>query len=147
MVKKPVIVAAAVNIKGIGCGGWWEARLGTSDGESEERGVKSAFSCLSAMLQSYELSGLAASLWPLAPSSANMPNSPMTLSLVPPLYRSPRACLTRPKLESLFGGRLSKARRDGRIARAVHRYGNSQREVAEFLGLHYATVSRLANRA
>jgi hypothetical protein len=58
----------------------------------------------------------------------------------------PQRYLTRPKLESLFGGRLSKARRDGRIARAVHRYGYSQREVAEFLGLHYATVSRLANR-
>ncbi|MEE9551244.1 MAG: hypothetical protein V3W08_12685 [Candidatus Binatia bacterium] len=29
--------------------------------------------------------------------------------------------------------------------RAVHRYGYSQREVAEHLGLHYATVSRLAN--
>jgi len=29
---------------------------------------------------------------------------------------------------------------------AVHRYGYSQREVADFFDLHYATVSRLANR-
>jgi len=54
--------------------------------------------------------------------------------------------LGRPKLKSLFAGKLTKARRDARIVRAVHRYGYSQREVADFLGLHYATLSRLANR-
>lgn len=54
--------------------------------------------------------------------------------------------LSRPKLESLFEGKLTKTRRDALIARAVRRYGYSQREVADLLGLHYATVSRLANR-
>ena len=52
--------------------------------------------------------------------------------------------LSRPKLKSLFDGKLTK--RDARIVQAVHRYGYSQREVADFLDLHYATVSRLANR-
>ena len=55
--------------------------------------------------------------------------------------------LSRPKLRSLFEGKLSKTKRDALIVRAVHRYGYSQREVADFLDLHYATVSRLANRA
>jgi len=53
--------------------------------------------------------------------------------------------LSRPKLKSLFEGKLSKSKRDALIVRAVHRYGYSQREVADFLGLHYATLSRLAN--
>ncbi len=48
-------------------------------------------------------------------------------------------------LERLFVGKFSRGRRDGLIVRAVHRYGYSQREVAEHLVLHYATVSRLAN--
>jgi len=35
---------------------------------------------------------------------------------------------------------------NARIVQAVRRYGYSQREVADFLHLHYATVSWLANR-
>jgi hypothetical protein len=35
---------------------------------------------------------------------------------------------------------------NARILQVVRRYGYSQREVADFLDLHYATVSRLANR-
>ncbi len=54
--------------------------------------------------------------------------------------------LSRPKLKALFDGKLTKAKRDARIVQAVHRYGYSQREIADFLKLHYATVSRLANR-
>ena len=37
-------------------------------------------------------------------------------------------------------------KRDARIVQAAHRYGYSQREVADFLDLHYATVSGLVNR-
>jgi len=60
-------------------------------------------------------------------------------------YQSHR--LTRqPKLDSLFLGELSKAKRDSFIGGAGHGYGYSQREVADYLGLHYATVSRLANK-
>ena len=36
--------------------------------------------------------------------------------------------------------------KDARIVQATHRYGYSQRKVADFLDLHYAAVSRLANR-
>jgi putative transposase len=54
--------------------------------------------------------------------------------------------LSRPKLKILFEGKLTKTKRDALIVRAVHRYGYSQREVADVLDLHYATVSRLANR-
>jgi REP element-mobilizing transposase RayT len=54
--------------------------------------------------------------------------------------------LSRPKLKSLFEGQLAKTKRDARIVEAVQRYGYSQREVADFLNLHYATVSRLANK-
>ncbi len=50
------------------------------------------------------------------------------------------------QLKTLFEGKLTKTKRDARIVQAVHRYGYSQREVADFLHLHYATVSRLANR-
>lgn len=52
----------------------------------------------------------------------------------------------RPQLQQLFDGKLTKAKRNAVIGQAVHRYGYSQREVADWLGLHYATVSRLANR-
>ena len=54
--------------------------------------------------------------------------------------------LGRPKLKILFEGRLTKTKRDARIVEAVHRYGYSQREVADVLDLHYTTISRLANR-
>ncbi len=54
--------------------------------------------------------------------------------------------MSRPQLKKLFEGKLPKAKRDTAIVQAVHRYGYSQREVADVLGLHYATVSRIANR-
>jgi REP element-mobilizing transposase RayT len=54
--------------------------------------------------------------------------------------------VSRPPLKKLFDGKLTKAKRDTAIGQAVHRYGYSQREVADWLGLHYATVSRIANR-
>lgn len=55
--------------------------------------------------------------------------------------------VTRPPLKTLFGGKLTKAKRDTVIVQAVHQYGYRQREVAECLGLHYATVSRIAHKA
>jgi REP element-mobilizing transposase RayT len=54
--------------------------------------------------------------------------------------------VTRPPLKTLFDGTLTKAKRDSAMGQAVHRYGYSQREVADWLGLHYATVSRIVNR-
>jgi putative transposase len=54
--------------------------------------------------------------------------------------------VTRPSLGEIFkdaeGG---KQRRDAGIAEAVARWGYSEREVANHLGLHYSTVSRLIN--
>lgn len=46
----------------------------------------------------------------------------------------------------MFDGTRTKAKRYTVIGQAVHRYGYSQREVADWLGLHYATVSQIANR-
>jgi len=54
--------------------------------------------------------------------------------------------VSRPPLTKLFDGKRTKAKRDITIKQAVHRYGYSQREVADWLGLHYATISRIANR-
>jgi putative transposase len=54
--------------------------------------------------------------------------------------------LGRPALKTLFGGRFTKSKRDALIVEAVYRYGYSQRQVADSLNLHYATVSRLANQ-
>jgi hypothetical protein len=50
----------------------------------------------------------------------------------------------RPALDRLFDGvRDRKRSRDGVIAAAVKRYGYSQMEVANYLHLHYSTISRL----
>jgi predicted XRE-type DNA-binding protein len=52
----------------------------------------------------------------------------------------------RPPLQQVFDGQLSRARRDALIVQAVERHGYSQKEVADVVGLHYSTVSRLANQ-
>lgn len=52
----------------------------------------------------------------------------------------------RPKLEELFAGVRKKDERDERIYRAVVKYGYKLREVGEYLGLHYSTVSRIVSR-
>src|SRR5574341_280278 len=57
-----------------------------------EKGGKPAFCFLSTLLQFSELFEQVVSLWPLAASSLNKPNSPMTFSQAPPPSRSPRAC-------------------------------------------------------
>ena len=53
--------------------------------------------------------------------------------------------LHRPTLEILFkGGAMGdKPRRDKKIEEAVVRHGYSQKEVAEHLGMHYSTVSKI----
>jgi hypothetical protein len=52
----------------------------------------------------------------------------------------------RPTLPQVFDGTLSRARRDALIVQAVERHGYTQKEVADVVGLHYSTVSRVANR-
>ncbi len=54
--------------------------------------------------------------------------------------------VTRPSLEEIFkDAERGKQKRDAGIADAVTRWGYSEREVANHLGLHYSTVSRLIN--
>jgi REP element-mobilizing transposase RayT len=53
--------------------------------------------------------------------------------------------LNRPNLEQLFSGRVDrdKERRNRKIAEAVKDWGYSQKEIADCLGMHYSTVSRI----
>lgn len=52
--------------------------------------------------------------------------------------------INRPSLEEAFKNtEEEKRRRNARIVEAVKRWGYSQREIADYLGLHYSTVSRL----
>ena len=57
--------------------------------------------------------------------------------------------VSRPSLEELFQGERSPAaeKMDERIYRAYRDYGYYLREIAEYLGVHYATVSRALKRA
>jgi len=50
---------------------------------------------------------------------------------------------SRPPLERIFLGMTSKADRNSRVALAVRDHGYTTREVAAFLGRHYATISRV----
>jgi putative transposase len=63
---------------------------------------------------------------------------------VPEITRSQKY-LKRPALEKLFPEDIlrNKRKRDRRIADAVERHGYLQREIADHLGLNYATISRL----
>ena len=52
----------------------------------------------------------------------------------------------RPRLDQLFkGGADEKRTRDLKIKEAVEKYGYSQREIADYLEMHYSTISRLVN--
>ncbi len=56
--------------------------------------------------------------------------------------------LKRPALDSLFGYKVlhSLQKRNKAIAAAVQEYGYSQREVADYLGMHFTSISRLMRR-
>lgn len=53
----------------------------------------------------------------------------------------------RPALERMFtaDAAVNKSERNRKIIEAVERYGYSQREISDFLGMHYTTVSRIMN--
>jgi len=55
--------------------------------------------------------------------------------------------IKRPKLDELFDmkARSNKEKRNKKIIEAIEAYGYSQRSVADHLGLHYSTISRLIN--
>ncbi len=67
---------------------------------------------------------------------------PATLVEVP---RAQRFAL-RPALAALFTNVMSKDDRNARCVLAVREHGYTMKEIAEFLGLHYATVSRALSR-
>lgn len=67
---------------------------------------------------------------------------PATLVEVP---RAQRFAL-RPALTALFTKVMSKDDRDSRCVLAVSEHGYTMKELAEFLGLHYSTVSRALSR-
>jgi hypothetical protein len=53
--------------------------------------------------------------------------------------------LGRPRLEDLFSGKVvgDRKKRNERVGKAVGEWGYSQREVADYLRLHYSTLSRI----
>lgn len=55
--------------------------------------------------------------------------------------------INRPTLKEIFteGVTKKKQRRDGKIREAVKKHGYSQKEIADHLGMHYSSISRLAN--
>jgi putative transposase len=55
--------------------------------------------------------------------------------------------IKRPGLEEIFSGEAvnKKSKRDMKIREAAEMHGYSQKEVADYLGLHYSTISRLIN--
>lgn len=63
---------------------------------------------------------------------------------IPEIPKSQRF-VSRPGLEEIFkeGVRRNSPRRDGKVVEAVEGYGYTQREVADFLGLHFTSVSRI----
>jgi hypothetical protein len=56
--------------------------------------------------------------------------------------------VNRPELGKIFteGVLRDRGRRDQRVEEAVERHGYTQREVADFLGLHFTSVSRIMNQ-
>jgi putative transposase len=56
--------------------------------------------------------------------------------------------VSRLKLESLFEQDIkkNKKRLKKKAAEAVEKYGYSQKEIADYFGVHYSTVSRLINK-
>ena len=56
--------------------------------------------------------------------------------------------VNRPELGKIFteGVLRERGRRDQRVEEAVERHGYTQREVADFLGLHFTSVSRIMNQ-
>ena len=63
---------------------------------------------------------------------------------IPEIPKSQRY-MNRPILEKLFKEEVigDKRRRDKRIVEAVEGFGYSQREVADHLGMHFSSISRI----
>jgi REP element-mobilizing transposase RayT len=53
----------------------------------------------------------------------------------------------RPDLDTLFAAVKGRSERNGKIVESVEKWGYSQKEVADRLGLHYSAVSRIVGNA
>ncbi|MCR4320135.1 MAG: helix-turn-helix domain-containing protein [Candidatus Brocadiaceae bacterium] len=62
---------------------------------------------------------------------------------------SQKRLLGRPELESLFNKHsvTTQHASNERIIESIEKYGYHQKEVADHIGLHYSTISRLINKA
>ena len=56
--------------------------------------------------------------------------------------------INRPSLDRLFERDTlrNKQKRDKKIAEAKERYGYSQKEVTDYLGMHFTSISRIMRR-
>ncbi|HDK43535.1 MAG TPA: XRE family transcriptional regulator [Desulfobacteraceae bacterium] len=53
--------------------------------------------------------------------------------------------MNRPELQEIFAGGVKRTKflRDRKIREAIEKHGYSRKEIADHLGLHYSTISRL----
>ncbi|HCP32408.1 TPA: hypothetical protein DIT45_04100 [Candidatus Acetothermia bacterium] len=65
---------------------------------------------------------------------------------VDPEIRKEERFAARPSLEKLFSGVSDKATRNERIHQAVRVHHYTRREVGDFLGLYFSTISVIAKR-
>lgn len=66
---------------------------------------------------------------------------------IPEIPKSQRF-LHRPELDNVFTKALllDREKRDRKIVEAVERHGYRQREIADYLGMHFTSISRIVNR-
>jgi putative transposase len=66
---------------------------------------------------------------------------------IPEIPKSQRF-MNRPELNEIFtvGAIRNRRKRDEKLIEAVERHGYTQREGADFLGLHFTSVSRILNQ-
>ena len=70
-----------------------------------------------------------------------------SLLFIPEIPKNQRF-VNRPELGRIFAGGVlrDRGRRDQKVEEAVERHGYTQRELADFLGLHFTSVSRIINQ-
>ncbi|MCL6559493.1 MAG: hypothetical protein K6U74_11975 [Firmicutes bacterium] len=58
----------------------------------------------------------------------------------------PQRYVGRPSLDKLFEGIDTKSRRDSNVYDAHIKYGYTFKEIADYLGIHYTTVSKAVSK-
>jgi hypothetical protein len=59
----------------------------------------------------------------------------------------PQRYVSRPSLDKIFSGQKAKAKRDISINVAHMSYGYTLKEIADYLGIHYTTISKVIVKA